>query len=561
MKEADLTLIHPPTIYDFRERLGIWSPINDLVPSTPIFEMYPLGFASIASYLERQGFYVKIDNIALKMLCKKNFDVEEHLRKIKTKAVGIDLHWLPHVHGAINLAKIFKKWHPEIPIIFGGLSSSYYYHELMKFDYIDFVIRGDSCELPLLKLLNILENGKDYGKVPNLVYKKSDKIVVNPLSYVPRNLDDFSINYSFFLKGLKSMRSLMDFIPYMNFLDKPIMAVLSCKGCKNNCPTCGGSRFAYRNICRRRNIAFKEPEKIVEDILAISSFKSPCFIIGDLLQISRDYGERILELLKKEDIDIPVIFEFFSPPTRLFLDKLSKSIPDFSIEISPESHDEEIRRLQGRCYTNNELTKMIDTALEKGCNRFDIYFIIGLGHQTWNSVMETVRYCEHLLEKFSNDGRIQPFLSPYAPFLDPGSLAFEHPNKYGFIKHCKTLKDHFDLLETAITWRDLLSYETQYLKRSEIVELTYRSAMKLASIKENYGILTQDEKEKILYQINASRKIIKTVDELRAKGLSSQMIREDLEYLNNRIFCGSSELNWSKIGIKEVLKNFGLSLR
>ena len=45
-------------------------------------------------------------------------------RKLDPVAFGIDLHWLPHAHGSIEVARIVKKHHPETPVIFGGLSST-----------------------------------------------------------------------------------------------------------------------------------------------------------------------------------------------------------------------------------------------------------------------------------------------------------------------------------------------------------------------------------------------------------------------------------------------------
>ena len=65
MARVDLILLHPPTLYDFRKRPGIHGPISDVVPSTPIFEMYPIGFASLSEYLERHGLKVRIINVAM----------------------------------------------------------------------------------------------------------------------------------------------------------------------------------------------------------------------------------------------------------------------------------------------------------------------------------------------------------------------------------------------------------------------------------------------------------------------------------------------------------------
>ena len=137
--KADLVLLHAPSVYDFRKLPILFGPISDLVPSTPIFEMYPIGFSSIAEHLERNGIRVRIVNLALRMLKDKNFDAEKLIAKLHPRAFGIDLHWLPHAHGSLEVAALCKKHHPEIPVIFGGYSSSYFHEELIRYPQVDFV--------------------------------------------------------------------------------------------------------------------------------------------------------------------------------------------------------------------------------------------------------------------------------------------------------------------------------------------------------------------------------------------------------------------------------------
>ncbi len=55
MSRVDFVLLHAPSVYDFRERSIMFGPVSDMVPSTPIFEMYPLGFTTMAEYMERHG--------------------------------------------------------------------------------------------------------------------------------------------------------------------------------------------------------------------------------------------------------------------------------------------------------------------------------------------------------------------------------------------------------------------------------------------------------------------------------------------------------------------------
>ena len=73
--EPDLLLLHAPSVYDFREHAILYGPVSDMVPSSTVFEMYPLGFLTIASYLHDRGLDVRIVNLALRMMNDRRFDV------------------------------------------------------------------------------------------------------------------------------------------------------------------------------------------------------------------------------------------------------------------------------------------------------------------------------------------------------------------------------------------------------------------------------------------------------------------------------------------------------
>ena len=85
MSRTDLVLVHAPSVYDFREQSILYGPVSDLVPSTPVFEMYPIGFTTIAEYLERYGLRVRIVNLAVQMLRSARFDAEDALRRLDAR--------------------------------------------------------------------------------------------------------------------------------------------------------------------------------------------------------------------------------------------------------------------------------------------------------------------------------------------------------------------------------------------------------------------------------------------------------------------------------------------
>ena len=249
----DLVLLHAPSVYDFRQKTILYGPVSDLIPHSPIFEMYPIGMASIAEYLERAGYQVRIVNLAVRMLSDNKFDAETMIKRLRSPVFGIDLHWMVHCHGAIEVARVVKRCHPEAKVVLGGFSASYYYKELFQYPEIDYVLRGDSTEEPFRQLMDCITNRKEPEAVPNLVWRDNQgKIQENPFSYVPADLDDVMVNhYGNVIRSVFRYRDLTSYTPFKGWLRYPITAVLTCRGCTENCVVCGGSAAASRRFYNR----------------------------------------------------------------------------------------------------------------------------------------------------------------------------------------------------------------------------------------------------------------------------------------------------------------------
>jgi len=71
----DVILIHPPAIYDFRERAIFPGPIAYTVGgSTEQFIIPSVGMLSISDYLSRNGYNARVDNIGGRMITSMDFD-------------------------------------------------------------------------------------------------------------------------------------------------------------------------------------------------------------------------------------------------------------------------------------------------------------------------------------------------------------------------------------------------------------------------------------------------------------------------------------------------------
>lgn len=547
MTVTDLILLHPPSIFRFRELPCFLGPVSDVIPSTSIFEGYPIGFLTLSEYLTRHGMSVRIVNLALKMLRDRTFDAERFTAALSARAFGIDLHWLPHVDGCLSLAAQLKRQHPDIPVIVGGLSATYFRDELMRENpYIDFVVCGDSTEEPLRLLMEALRSGDGLGKVPNLVWRDGDRVVDNGISWRPDTLDHVRFDYSHIFRMLVKYRDPIGYLPYANWIEHPVLAVFTCRGCLHNCSTCGGSSSAFSSTCNRSTPAFRSPQLLAEDIAAIAEYTgAPIMIIGDMLQAGEEYADAFFSAIRRHNIANELAFEFFHPPSRRFVERLAECVENFNVELSPESHDTRVRRAFGKHFDNLELEAALETLVASKCKRIDLFFMVGLPFQSYTSVMKSVAYCGELLDQYGQSGKLLPMIAPLAPFVDPGSRIFEEPETMGYRLLYQTLGEHRQAMLMP-SWKQRLNYETEWMSRDDIVNATYDGATALVDLKLQHGLIPATDAREIKEHIARSRTVVELLDK---GGPVGRELASEIHKLNKLdSLCGKHELDWRVIG-------------
>ena len=556
----DLVLLHAPSVYDFRKRSILYGPISDVIPSTPIFEMYPVGFSSISEYLLRFGFETRIINLAFRMLDDPGYDAEKAIKRANPRrAFGIDLHWLPHAHGVVEIARLCKKHHPDKPVLLGGIASSYFHEELIRRPEIDYVLRGDSTEVPFGMLMQVIKESVDnetrdhwLSKIPNLTWQDSKgEYRVNTLTNMPHVIDSFTNNYlNLFLASVKFL-DIKSQIPFHDWWKYPITAIMTCRGCNEGCAICGGSTAAFKGYTGRKRTAFRPPELIVKDCRRIARYTAgPIFLIGDLRQHGLDYAHQVIDGLGKAKIKNEIIIELFRGADEAYMKRISDRLANFNFEMSPETHDDALRKAAGKSYTNKDIERSISLALDMGANKFDLFFMTGISGQTYDSVLETIDYCEELTKRF--DDRLNLFVSPLAPFLDPGSLAFENPEKYGYTILFKDFDSHRKALAQP-AWKYTLNYFTKWMDRDQIVKSTYEAALRLNRIKFNHDRIDKATFESVETRIQSATALLEKIDEMmkiedendREEQLAR--LKRNVDQSSADSICGAEEIKWPTI--------------
>lgn len=481
-----MILLHAPAYFDFRQRRDIYFPFlgtSGDVPITPLYEYFPVGFKTLQRYLGERGHQVRIINLSTVFLRYPRLDFDAVINALDTRLVGIDLHWMVHVQGSLEVARRIHELRPDILIVFGGISSTYYAQELIRYPFIDLVMRGYDTHEPVAQLLDVIKAGLSRALVPNLLWKDEHGTVRdNEFSHKP---DTFGcgIDWSQQPREATSSGSL------------PILEILSTQnaGCAYNCGWCGGSRDAFKRIFQKKRTMARKPAAEIDyefkTISRIPGVEHYHFYSVGSYNESPQGMQRFLELVGQSRLKAISYEQYFLTPDDV-MRQMVKANRRTSITLSPESHDPVVAKLAGRgVYTNAEMEAWIERALDIGIHQVDVWYFIGMPQQGPESVRGSIGYCRRLLEKFKGRN-VNPMICPMIPFLDPASTFFEFPDEHGYRIFHRSVEEHRRGMERASVL-NRINYETRWLSRKDFIEVGFRAVRELMEIKAEVGMLPQ----------------------------------------------------------------------
>jgi clorobiocin biosynthesis protein CloN6 len=534
--EADLFLLHAPSVYDFRERddmLFAYLSDSDSVNVTSIYEMYPIGWFSIKQRLADHGFDTKIVNVASLMLQYPDLDVRRLLRGLEAPIFGFDLHWMTQCNGAIELAAVLKQEHPDALTIFGGISATYYAKQLITYPSVDVVVQGYDTLDPVTELVAKVVRGgsRDFSSIPNLLYKTDGDVQSSGFTHKPAaNYNNVRNDWSYYRDA-----------PSPSPLTSKLIMTLPNTGCAHDCGWCGGSKFAYRNIMEvRKTLIQKDHDLVVEELRTMGEAAKRTSIYA--LQCYSEGKGRMhayLDAVKEVGYN-SVSFEQFNLTPPDTLKKMGEST-DAYIMLSPESHDPKISAAAGRgTYTMAQMEEWIPRALDAGVKGVMVWFFIGMPYQDRQSVMDTVAYSERLIRKFGG-WKALPLICPMVPFLDPGCRFFEEPEQHGYRIFHKTLEEHRQAMVEPL-WHRRLNYETRWLDRRQLQDVSYEAIARLVEIKGEYGVLPSEFCQAILTTIDETQQLLGEMEKaLLLDGKLPRDLRDQIRSYNRKILAYSSD--------------------
>lgn len=389
-----------------------------------------VGLLYLGSYLRRHGVeaYCQFNDIHGDRASMEQ-NIQHLLGVIEPKLVGVSLKWSPYIARGLEICRLVKKHAPEVKIVLGGDTATYFSDELIEDENVDYIIRGDG-ELPLLRLVM----GEE--EIPNCTYKRSGAVVRTPITYVhdERNSDEI------YLSHLAEL-----FVSQADLFWTPYLFVPTGQGCSMHCFYCAGSCENQRRVFNRKGPYLRPIEQVRQDILQAKEYNSTFLFDFDLPEYdSIDYYHRLWEGL---DLGSHFVgFAFWSMPSADLVALVSRTFKYVCLMIDVCSLSERHRQHLASLNvvkpqpTDEQILEFFDV-----CEQYDnvevvISMISGLPHFTEEDVRSSEEMLSHIIKTYNCFRTLE-----WGPLhAQPGApITFEY-EKFGMAQSASTYQDYLE---------------------------------------------------------------------------------------------------------------------
>ena len=459
---VDVALIHPPV--DSVPLSASKGPASE-------YPLMPMGLFSMAEYLERNGFEVRVVNLALERLLNPHAGLRQLLAGLDAEVVGISLHWFVHSYGAVEVARVVKSLLPNSKVVLGGFTASYFAREIVeRYSFVDAVVVGEGEEA----LLEVA-SGAPLEKLKGVASRVRRRVSWNGYREPVEDLDRYRYTN---LKVLDRWSLYLRCSPSGFALTRrPSFWVAVARSCPMNCAYCGGSREGYAAAMGRAKPAVRRPERVAEDVEVLASEYgvSVVKLSHDPLIWGEAYYSRLMEEIAKRGLDLRAYWDLTYLPRE---EQVRKALRAFEgglcWGLSVETVNDEVRARIGRPYTLGDIERFLPVAENMGVI-LDGYFLVGLPGDTKEDVEKGIEYALKTMKRYKNVYFIPPF--PYT--MDPHAPMALRPKDYGVKVLCRSFECYRRLVRSE-KWADWVVHETEQLSKKEIAELTEKFYKTLA---------------------------------------------------------------------------------
>ncbi|NDY41399.1 radical SAM protein [Dissulfurirhabdus thermomarina] len=440
--------LHVPKFNNFYKPIGDFIWINYM----------PMGLLAIADFVRRHGFEVEVIHLGVEWVEDRGLRLETLLDDPAVAAVGMSLHWHYQAYDVMAAARRIKEVRPDVFVFAGGYTASFFHDEIVRdFPQVDAVVRGDG-EIPVLRLLETLQDGGSLEDVPNLTWREGPGVRTAEACYVGDAETVSGLNYTNF-SLLRHAPTYVRYIglpffyakhfsPEENFrrftIRSPLLPLAVGRGCPFNCTWCGGAQVPQqRRISRRTGFVWRDPAAVIQDIKrGLAAGYRTLHTATDPEPVEQEYFVDLWRRIRREGIEADWMFECNGLPSDRFIDEFHKTFPgpDSIIAVSPECGNEDLRfRHKGPAFTTEAFFEKMDRIDRMGIST-EIFFSYGLPGENEDLLEDTVRMRRRIIRRY----RHVRGLRTLSIEMEPGAPWQMEPERFGIVTDRRTFRDFHD---------------------------------------------------------------------------------------------------------------------
>lgn len=251
----------------------------------------PLGIFYLAAALEKEGEKVQV--LDCEALNISHEELIESLKQNNAQIIGITSTTVGF-YRARSLAEMVRKELPDITIIIGGPHMSAMPEPTMHTGAFDYGITHEG-EVALVRLVQVLHGQGNMIEVPNLYYFQDNSLRQNDRMDYIKDMDTIPLPARHLCKEFSVYKP-----PVGAFREKPVMNMLTSRGCPYHCIFCDNNTFG-------RKTRFFSAGYVAEEIKALINnygAKEIAFL-DDTFVLDKKRLHTIFKLLKKDNIQFP----------------------------------------------------------------------------------------------------------------------------------------------------------------------------------------------------------------------------------------------------------------
>lgn len=368
----------------------------------------------LGSYLYQRGVEVRIVPLRDEYFAET---VRREIAEHRPKFAAVSCKWWDTLYSSTRIASLIRQCDPNITIISGGQTATFFARELVDHTDFDVVIRGDGEE-PLYRLVS--------GQEPlNCVFKKSGTLVPVHKQYV-QTQDT--------LKDIYLTDRLEEIISDTEVLNSYIWTG---KGCAETCVYCSAN--AWNNVMSfgRAKFIYRPIDLVLREIEILARYPGSTRITFDFDplrgNVQEQYYQDLLSAIEKKKYNC--YFCSWSLPSKPLIDRLAETFNFVELCIDVQVCSERLRKVLGdrrflkAYFSDEQLEDALSHCHQHDNMMIDLSTLMALPFEEEEDVDAIKAFSDNFYDKFAN--LRYPYVSPMN--VEPGALLLRSPERYDMV--------------------------------------------------------------------------------------------------------------------------------